>query len=89
MIVVADAGPLIHLAGIGQLDLIRRLSPSVLVPESVYREVVVVGAGRQGMAHVELLLERYPAAQVTIVVCNTKKTSPNHLAHSNKLNLGC
>ena len=35
-----------------------------LVPQ----RVVVVGAGRQGMAHVELLLERYPAAQVTIVV---------------------
>ena len=29
MIVVADAGPLIHLAAIGQLQLIRRLSPEV------------------------------------------------------------
>lgn len=53
MIVVADAGPLIHLAGIGQLDLIRRLSPSVLVPESVYREVVVGGAGLPGAVEVE------------------------------------
>lgn len=32
------------------------------------QRVVVVGAGRQGMAHVEVLLERYPAAQVTTVV---------------------
>jgi predicted nucleic acid-binding protein len=35
VIVVADAGPLLHLAGIGQLDLIRRLSTSVLVPETI------------------------------------------------------
>ncbi|MEI7894178.1 MAG: hypothetical protein WCI05_13880 [Myxococcales bacterium] len=45
MIVVADAGPLIHLSAIGQLELLRRLSPQVLVPRAVLEEVVVVGAG--------------------------------------------
>lgn len=50
MIVVADAGPLIHLAVIGQLELIQRLSPEVLVPQAVFDEVVVVGAGLPGAA---------------------------------------
>lgn len=52
MIVVADAGPLIHLAAIGQLELIHRLSPEVLVPRAVFDEVVVVGAGLPGAAEV-------------------------------------
>lgn len=52
MIVVADAGPLIHLAAIGQLELIHRLSPEVLVPQAVFDEVVVVGAGLPGAAAV-------------------------------------
>ena len=52
MIVVADAGPLIHLAAIGQLELIQRLSPEVLVPRAVFDEVVVVGAGLPGAAEV-------------------------------------
>lgn len=50
MIVVADAGPLIHLAGIGQLELIHRLPAEVLVPRAVFDEVVVVGAGLPGAA---------------------------------------
>lgn len=52
MIVVADAGPLIHLAAIGQLELIHRMSPEVLVPRAVFDEVVVVGAGLPGAAEV-------------------------------------
>ena len=52
MIVVADAGPLIHLAAIGQLELIHRLSSEVLVPRAVYDEVVVVGAGLPGAVEV-------------------------------------
>lgn len=53
MIVVADAGPLIHLSAIGQLDLIRRLFGEVLVPPSVFHEVVVVGQGLPGSIEVE------------------------------------
>jgi predicted nucleic acid-binding protein len=48
VIVVADAGPLIHLGAIGRLELIRRLSPEVLVPRAAFDEVVVVGAGLPG-----------------------------------------
>lgn len=45
MIVVADAGPLIHLAAIGHMDLIRVVAAEVLIPPAVFHEVVVVGAG--------------------------------------------
>lgn len=53
MIVVADAGPLIHLAAIGQLHLVHRLSPEVLVPQAVFDEVVIVGAGLPGALEVK------------------------------------
>lgn len=48
MIVVADAGPLIHLSAIGHLELLHGLSDEVLVPQAVFDEVVVVGAGLPG-----------------------------------------
>ncbi len=48
MIVVADAGPLIHLSLIGRLDLLPALYGRILVPELVYREVVDLGADLPG-----------------------------------------
>lgn len=48
MIVVADAGPLIALAQIGQLGLLRSLYRRLYVPPSVRDEVVVAGCGRPG-----------------------------------------
>ncbi len=50
MIVVADAGPVIHLAAAGVLDLLPSLFGRVLVPREVYDEVVQHGAGRAGSA---------------------------------------
>lgn len=52
MITVADAGPLIHLAAIGRIDLLDRLFERVLVPQAVYHEVVVRGAGLPGSVEV-------------------------------------
>lgn len=53
MIVVPDAGPLIYLAGAGQLDLLRRLYVDAVVPKIVYDEVTVAGAGMTGAAEVK------------------------------------
>lgn len=52
MIVVPDAGPLIYLAGAGQLHLLHRLYVRVVVPRVVHHEVVVAGAGLLGSAEV-------------------------------------
>jgi predicted nucleic acid-binding protein len=52
VIVVADAGPLIYLDGIGKLDLLPALYGRVLVPRRVFEEVVVEGAGLPGAAGV-------------------------------------
>lgn len=52
MIVVPDSGPLIYLAGAGQIDLLRRLYVEVVVPRIVYEEVTVAGAGLTGAAEV-------------------------------------
>lgn len=43
MIVVSNASPVINLAVIGQLDLLRQLYGQVLIPQAVQAEVVVTG----------------------------------------------
>lgn len=43
MIVVSNASPVINLAVIGQLDLLRQLYGQVLIPQAVYDEVVAIG----------------------------------------------
>jgi uncharacterized protein len=48
MIVVADASPLIALARIGRLDLLRTMFGKLLLPEAVWREVVAAGLDRAG-----------------------------------------
>ena len=52
MIVVPDAGPLIYLAGAGQLALLPALYDEVVVPRVVWDEVAVAGAGLVGAAEV-------------------------------------
>ena len=48
MIVVADAGPFIHLSVVGHVTLLPALFGEILVPGQVYREVVEDGEGRPG-----------------------------------------
>lgn len=53
MIVVSDTSPLLNLALIGHLDLLRALYEQIIVPPAVYHELVVVGAGMPGAADVK------------------------------------
>jgi hypothetical protein len=46
--VVSNASPLINLARIGKLDLLHDLYGELTIPEAVWREVVVEGAGQPG-----------------------------------------
>ena len=52
MNVVSDASPLINLARIGELDLLHRLYGALLIPDAVWREVVIKGAGQPGAEEV-------------------------------------
>ncbi len=48
MVVVSNASPLIGLASIGQLDLLKQLYEEIHIPEAVWCEVVVDGVGQPG-----------------------------------------
>ena len=49
MTVVSDASPLINLARIGQLDLLRQLYGTMLLPEAVWQEVLLTERGSLGL----------------------------------------
>jgi len=52
MIVVSNTSPIINLAAVGQLGLLRQLYARVIIPQAVYHETVVVGAGQPGAIEV-------------------------------------
>jgi len=53
MIVVSDSTALISLAKIGQFELLRDLFTEIIIPASVYEEVVNKGKGRRGQQQVK------------------------------------
>lgn len=53
MTVVSNTSPIVNLAAIGYVHLLRDLFGPVTIPEAVYREIVVAGAGRPGAEEVE------------------------------------
>ena len=52
MIVVADSTPLIALARIKRLELLKSIYKTLLIPSAVHHEVVVQGGGRPGAEEV-------------------------------------
>ena len=53
MSVVSNASPLISLARIGRLDLLRQLYGELFIPEAVWHEVVIEGVGQPGADEVK------------------------------------
>jgi predicted nucleic acid-binding protein len=53
MVVLSNSTPLIYLAKMGELNLLRRLFGEVIVAEKVFEEVVVQGAGKSGSEEVK------------------------------------
>jgi len=51
--VVSNSTPLIHLAKIGRLELLREFFGEVLIPEAVYRECVIEGKGSEDAKLIE------------------------------------
>jgi len=56
--VIFNSSPLINLARIGRLDLIKAIYRCVIIPEAVYNEVVIAGLdfARDGASEVERLI---------------------------------
>jgi predicted nucleic acid-binding protein len=55
VIVVSNTSPIINLASIEQLDLLRELYDRITIPDAVYHEIAVVGAGLPGATEVQTL----------------------------------
>jgi len=53
VIVVSNTSPIINLAAIGQLNLLEQLYGRIVIPQGVYHEIVIVGAGQAGAAEVQ------------------------------------
>lgn len=53
MVIVSDSSPLILLARIGLLSLLKQLFQEVIIPEEVYEEVVLQGEDRPGSREVK------------------------------------
>jgi hypothetical protein len=52
MIIISDTSPIINLAVIGQLNLLPKLYGRVIIPQAVYEEIVIEGAGQAGATEV-------------------------------------
>ena len=64
MIVVSNTSPIVNLAVVGQLDLLRQLYDKVIIPQSVRDEIVIAGEGQPGATEVSSL-EWIETRQVT------------------------
>jgi predicted nucleic acid-binding protein len=53
VIVVGNTSPIINLAAVGQLQLLRQLYGQIVIPQAVHREIAIVGAGQPGASQVE------------------------------------
>ena len=58
MIVVSNTSPIINLAVVQQLELLHQLYGEVFVPQAVYDEVVITGAGQAGATELALDWDR-------------------------------
>lgn len=50
---VSDTSAIINLASVRQLDLLRQLYGKIAIPQAVYHEITVVGAGQPGATEVQ------------------------------------
>jgi len=46
--IISNASPLIGICSINLLNILRELWSEIIIPEAVYREVVINGSGKQG-----------------------------------------
>ena len=52
MIIVSNTSPIINLAAINRLPILQELFKNIIIPEAVYNEIAVIGAGQPGSKEV-------------------------------------
>ena len=69
MIVVCNTSPIIALACAGRLDLLRAVHGEIPVPDAVFDEITIAGAGEPGASEVAQAawIKRRPALNVPLV----------------------
>jgi len=55
VIVVSNTSPIINLAVVGQLDLLKMLYNKVIIPQAVFREITIDGVGQPGAVETQKL----------------------------------
>lgn len=53
MIVVSNSSPIMNLVAIGRLNLIKHKFGKVVIPDAVWRELVIDGKGKKGVEDIE------------------------------------
>ncbi len=55
MKVISNTSPVINLAGVDSLDLLRKLYGNLIIPAAVFYEIAILGAGEPGCQEVQTL----------------------------------
>lgn len=53
MLIISDTSPIINLTVIGHLDLLPKLFGEIIIPQMVYAEIVIDGAGEPGSDEIQ------------------------------------
>ena len=69
MVVVCNTSPIVALARAGRLDLLHAVHGEIFVPEAVFHEITVAGAGEPGASEVTAApwIKRRPALNLALV----------------------
>jgi predicted nucleic acid-binding protein len=69
MIVVSNTLPIINLAAVGQLELLQRIYGTIIIPQAVYHEIAVRGAGQAGAIEIQTYawFERHSVQDMALV----------------------
>jgi predicted nucleic acid-binding protein len=54
MSIVSDAGPILSFARVNRLNLLRQVVGAMVIPDAVYADIVVQGAGKPGSTEVQV-----------------------------------
>jgi hypothetical protein len=55
MIIVSNTSPIINLANVDSLPLLNQLYGNIIIPQAVFQEIAVIGAGEPGAKEVQTL----------------------------------